>query len=85
MRKKGDLSRAIMMRDQFREDGRTIGRLRLANKFLARRLAELGLHPEDDIEADPLERVDVDALASAWVQAAEVDAALSYERAGGRG
>lgn len=83
--KKKDLSRAIMMRDQFREDGRTIGRLRLANKFLARRLAELGLHPEDDIEADPLERGDVDALASAWVQAAEVDAALSYERAGGRG
>jgi len=79
MKKKGDLNRAIMMRDQFREDGRTIGRLRLANRFLARRLAELGLHPEEDVAADMPDGCDVDLLTRAWMQAAEVDAALACE------
>lgn len=44
-KKKGNLNRAILLRDQFVEDGRTIGRLQLAIRYLATRLAYAGAYP----------------------------------------
>ena len=76
---KGSLSVGLMM-EAWREDGATIGRLRAANRYLAERLAEMGLHPEDDVEAEAVEPAEREALAKAWVQAAEVDAALTMEQ-----
>lgn len=80
MRKsKSNLSAGLMM-EAWQEDGRTIGRLRLANAWLAERLAGMGLHPEDDVEAEAVEPAEREALARAWIQAAEVDAALTLEQ-----
>lgn len=80
MRKsKSNLSAGLMM-EAWREDGVTIGKLRLANRYLAERLAGLGLHPEDDVEADMPEGCDVDGLAREWIQAADIDAAMAYEQ-----
>ena len=76
---KGNLSAGLMM-EAWQEDGRTIGKLRLANAWLAERLAGMGIHPEDDVEADDVEPAEREALAKAWVQAAEVDAALTMEQ-----
>ncbi len=76
---KGNLSAGLMM-EAWQEDGRTIGRLRLANAWLAERLAGMGLHPEDAVEAEDVEPAEREALARAWMQAAEVDAALTMEQ-----
>ncbi len=81
-RKKKDLNRAVMMREAWIEDGHTIGRLRLAERYLAERLAEMGLHPEDAVEAEDVEPAERAELAKAWIQAADVDAALAYEQGG---
>ena len=80
-RKKKDLNRAVMMREAWIEDGHTIGKLRLAERYLAERLAEAGLRPEggDGQESD------VEHLALAWIQAADVDAAMTYEMTGRAG
>ena len=80
-KRKSNLSAGLMM-EAWQEDGRTIGKLRLANAWLAERLAGMGLHPEDDVEAEAVEPAEREALAKAWVQAAEVDAALTYEQGG---
>ena len=77
-RKKKDLNRAVMMREAWIEDGRTIGRLKLANSYLAGMLAEAGLRPEGCDGQD----FDVEGLTRAWIQAAEVDAALTYGQGG---
>ena len=76
---KGTLSAGLMM-EAWQEDGRTIGRLRLANAWLAERLAELGIRPGEDVEAEPMDAGDVAELARAWMQAAEVDASLTMEQ-----
>ena len=76
---KGNLSAGLMMA-AWQEDGRTIGRLRLANAWLAERLAGMGLHPEDAVEAEDVEPAEREALAKAWMQAAEVDAAMTMEQ-----
>lgn len=76
---KGSLSVGLMM-EAWREDGATIGRLKAANRYLAERLAGMGLHPEDDVEAEAVEPAEREALAKAWMQAAEVDAALTMEQ-----
>ena len=78
---KSSLSAGLMM-EAWQEDGRTIGKLRLAERYLAERLAGMGLHPEDDVEAEAVEPAEREALAKAWVQAADVDAALAYEQGG---
>lgn len=72
---KSSLSAGLMM-EAWQEDGRTIGKLRLAERYLAERLAEAGLRPEggDSQESD------VEHLALAWIQAAEVDAAMTMEQ-----
>lgn len=72
---KSSLSAGLMM-EAWQEDGRTIGKLRLAERYLAERLAEAGLRPEggDGQESD------VEHLALAWMQAAEVDASLTMEQ-----
>ncbi len=80
-KRKSNLSAGLMM-EAWQEDGRTIGRLRLANAWLAERLAGMGLHPEDEVEAEAVEPAEREALARAWIQAAEVDAALTYEQGG---
>lgn len=72
---KSNLSAGLMM-EAWQEDGRTIGRLRLANAWLAERLAEEGLRPEGCEGRD----FGVPELARAWMQAAEVDAALTMEQ-----
>ena len=46
----------------------------------AERLAGMGLHPEDAVEAETVEPAEREALARAWMQAAEVDAALTMEQ-----
>lgn len=76
---KGNLSAGLMM-EAWQEDGRTIGRLRLAERYLAERLAGMGLHPDEDVDADPVEPAEREALARAWMQAAEVDAAMTVEQ-----
>ena len=80
---KSNLSAGLMM-EAWQEDGRTIGRLRLANRYLAERLAELGLRPGEDVEAEPMDGGEVDELAREWMQAAEVDASLAMEQRGVR-
>lgn len=77
---KSSLSAGLMM-EAWQEDGRTIGKLRLAERYLAERLAEAGLRPEggDGQESD------VEHLALAWIQAADVDAAMTYEMTGRTG
>ena len=76
---KGNLSAGLMM-EAWQEDGRTIGRLRLAERYLAERLAGMGLHPDEDVDADPVEPAEREELARAWMQAAEVDAAMTMEQ-----
>ena len=78
---KGRLSAGLMM-EAWREDGATIGKLKAANRYLAERLAGMGLHPEDAVEAEDVEPAERAELARAWIQAAEVDAALTYEQGG---
>lgn len=80
-KRKSNLSAGLMM-EAWQEDGRTIGRLRLANAWLAERLAGMGLHPEDEVEAEGVEPAERAELARAWIQAAEVDATLTYEQGG---
>lgn len=77
-RKKKGLNRAILMHEAWVEDGHTIGRLRLAERYLAERLAEAGLRPEGGEGQD----ADAEQLTRAWIQAADVDAALAYEQGG---
>lgn len=79
--KKKNLNRDIMMHEAWIEDGRTIGRLKAAEWYLAERLAGLGIHPEDDVEAEPVDPAEREELVRAWVQAADVDAAMSFEQA----
>ena len=83
MKKKKNLSRDAMLHEAWIEDGRTIGKLKAAEAFLARRLAELGLRPDEDVDAGTLAPGEVDELARAWVQAADIDAAMTLEQ--GRG
>lgn len=78
--KKGCLNRNVMLHEAWIEDGHVIGKLKAAEAFLARRLAELGVSPDEDVDAEPLDPGEVDELARAWVQAADVDAALSFEQ-----
>lgn len=80
MRKsKSNLSAGLMM-EAWQEDGRTIGRLKAAERYLAERLAGMGLHPGDDVEAEPVDPAEREALARAWIQAADIDAAMAYEQ-----
>ena len=74
------MNRASLMHEAWIEDGRTIGRLKAAERYLAERLAGMGLHPEDAVEAEDVEPAEREALARAWMQAAEVDAALTMEQ-----
>lgn len=76
MGRKNDLTRRIAMREQWIEDGHTIGKLRLANRWLAERLAETGARPEGCEGRD----FGMNELASAWMQAADIDAAMAYEQ-----
>ena len=70
-KKKGNLSRAILLQDQFREDGRTIGRLQLANRYLARQLAQSGIFP--DYTPDAGRSADeVAKLTEEWINTAEI-------------
>ena len=80
MGQRKDLNRASLMHEAWIEDGRTIGRLKAAERYLAERLAGMGLHPEDAVEAEDVEPAEREALARAWMQAAEVDAALTMEQ-----
>lgn len=76
---KSNMSAGLMM-EAWQEDGRTIGKLRLAERYLAERLAGMGLHPDEDVDADPVEPAEREELARAWMQAAEVDAAMTMEQ-----
>lgn len=76
---KSNLSAGLMM-EAWQEDGRTIGRLKAAERYLAERLAGMGLHPEDEVEAEPVDPAERETLARAWIQAADIDAAMAYEQ-----
>ena len=78
-REKKDLNRNVMLHEAWIEDGHTIGKLRLAERYLADRLAEAGLCPEECLCAS----MDVPELAKAWVQAADIEAAMAFEQARG--
>ena len=52
---------------------------------LARRLAELGIRPGEDVEVEPIGPEEVEDLTRAWVQEADVDAAMTYEMTGRAG
>ena len=80
MGQRKNLNSASLMHEAWIEDGRTIGRLKAAERYLAERLAEMGLHPEDEVEAEAVEPAERAELARAWIQAAEVDASLAMEQ-----
>lgn len=80
MRKRKTGLPASLMMEAWLEDGAAIGKLKAANRYLAERLAGMGLHPEDDVEAEDVEPAERAELARAWIQAAEVDAALTMEQ-----
>ena len=80
MKKSKSSMPAGLLMEAWQEDGRTIGRLRLAERYLAERLAELGLRPGEDVEAEPVDVGEVAELAREWMQAADVDAALAMEQ-----
>ena len=46
MKKKSSFTRSILLRDQYMEDGRTIGRLNIKARWLAHKLAVSGIMPE---------------------------------------
>ena len=67
---KNDITRSILYRDQFREDGKTIGRLQREKLWLARQLALSGAMslyaPDNGRSAE-----EVEVMAAAWVAEAE--------------
>ncbi len=71
--KKNGFTRSILMRDQFREDGKNIGRLRNQVEWLARRLAEAGVRP-GDAPRPSAGRAETEGLVRAWLGA--VDSAV---------
>ena len=78
-KKRQNLNRAISLHEAWIEDGHVIGKLKHAEAFLAERLAEAGLRPEECQGLD----LDVPGLAKAWIQAADIDAAMAFDQ--GRG
>ncbi len=66
MKKGNDLLRGVMLREQSERAGREIAHLAATVKFLARKLAALGVHPSQRISpqtsGDALDR-----LARAWL------------------
>ncbi len=70
MNKKNSIGRSLMNRIQFEEDGKTIGRLQLQARYLARQLAVAGARPCYPPDAGRDEE-DVAALADEWLATAE--------------
>ena len=81
-KKKGGLSRSILLRDQFLEDGRTIGRLNIKARWLARQLAVSGIMPAyvPDAGRSP---EDVARITEAWLATAERVSVDMYGRQNG--
>ncbi len=71
MRKGGDLSRSIMMHEQWLQDGRTIGKLDGERRWLARQLALSGAVPGHGPAGAVADEAELAQLAEAWLSAAE--------------
>ncbi len=69
-KKKGSMNRSIMMRDQFLEDGRTIGRLGREKQWLARQLAVRGIYPAQTADCGQ-DGVETAMLTELWMQTVE--------------
>ncbi len=76
-KKKGNLNRSILLRDQFREDGKTIGKLQLANRYLASQLAQSGIFPEFIPDAGRSAE-DVAKLTEEWIITADIVSSELY-------
>ena len=76
-KKKGNLNRAILLRDQSIEDGKTIGRLQLAVRYLARQLAQSGIFPEYTPDAGRSDE-DVAKLTEEWIITANIISSELY-------
>lgn len=81
MNKKRNLSRDIMMHEQWLEDGRKIGKLTLVAKYLARRLAVLGVHPSGG-EFPASTEAELARLQDAWLAAGNRAAETAYAKGG---
>lgn len=79
MNKKNNISRSLVNRLQFEEDGKTIGRLQLQARYLARQLAVAGARPCYPPDAGRDEE-DVAALADEWLDVAERFSLANYGR-----
>ena len=66
--KKKRFSKTNILREQWLEDGREIGKLKLALRYLARQLAMLGVRPSG-LAAGASTGDDVDRLQSEWFAA----------------
>ena len=67
---KNDITRSILYRDQFREDGKTIGRLQREKLWLAHQLAMSGAMPLYTPDAGRSAE-EVEVMAAEWISAAE--------------
>ena len=68
MKKRKRISRANILREQWLEDSREIGKLKLALRYLARQLARLGARPSG-LAAGASSSDDVERLQSEWFAA----------------
>ena len=69
-KKKMNLSRGIMLHEQWIEDGKLIGQLRLKSRWLARQLALAGVRPrQSDVEVE--DSAETERLAEEWLAVAE--------------
>ena len=76
----GGLRRTLL--DRWHEDALRIGRGDFGIRYLARRLAELGLSPDGDVEAEPVDAGETDRLAEEWRALAYREAERFYAERG---
>ena len=79
MNKKNKIGRSLVNRIQFEEDGKTIGRLQLQARYLARQLAVAGARPCYPPNAGQ-DAEDVARLAEEWLAVAERFSVEHYGR-----
>jgi hypothetical protein len=70
------------MLDRWHEDALRIGRGDFGIRYLARRLAELGLSPAEKVEAEPVDAGETDRLAEEWRALAYREAERFYAERG---
>ncbi len=71
-----------LLLDRWQEDGLRIARGAFGIRYLARRLAELGLSPVEKVDAEPVDAGEVDRLAEKWRALAYREAERFYAERG---